>query len=58
VHLNKANEALHVVPGIWGQITNFSSGAICLALASRKFDEEDYIREYHTFKAVYGTDRV
>jgi len=37
------------VPGIWREIINFSSGAICLVLASEKYDPVDYIRQYDDF---------
>jgi dTDP-4-dehydrorhamnose 3,5-epimerase-like enzyme len=50
VQLNKPYVALHVRPGIWRDITNFSSGAICLVLASRLYDEADYLRDYELFK--------
>jgi oxalate decarboxylase/phosphoglucose isomerase-like protein (cupin superfamily) len=50
VQLNKPYVALHVRPGIWRDITNFSSGAICLVLASHLYDELDYIRDYEVFK--------
>jgi hypothetical protein len=38
-----------VVPGIWRELFEFSSGAICLVLASQKYDQEDYIRQYDQF---------
>ena len=41
---------LHVPPGIWAAEKNFSSGAVCLVLASHKFEEKDYIRDYKEFK--------
>ncbi|GAA3569936.1 FdtA/QdtA family cupin domain-containing protein [Snuella lapsa] len=47
--LNKPNKGLLIVPGIWREIDNFSSGAVCLVLASSKFNEEDYIRNYDDF---------
>jgi oxalate decarboxylase/phosphoglucose isomerase-like protein (cupin superfamily) len=47
--LNRPNLALNIKPGIWRDIFNFSSGAICLVLASLKFDESDYIRDYSTY---------
>lgn len=50
VELNRPNYGLLVVPGIWREIVNFSSGAICLVLASAKYDENDYIREYSEYK--------
>ena len=49
VTLNRSNFGLHIVPKIWREITNFSSGAICLVLASHPYDEEDYIRKYADF---------
>lgn len=50
ITLNKPNFGLLIVDGIWRELKNFSSGAICLVLASDEFDEEDYIREYKNFK--------
>lgn len=49
ITLNHPNQALHMVPGMWRELSNFSSGAICLVLASEKYDEADYIREYSDF---------
>lgn len=49
INLNRSYFGLMVVPGIWREIVNFSSGAICLVLASQKYDERDYIREYADF---------
>jgi dTDP-4-dehydrorhamnose 3,5-epimerase-like enzyme len=49
VHLNRPYYGLYIVPGIWREIVNFSSGAICLVLASHKYSESDYIREYSKF---------
>lgn len=47
--LNKPNVGLLIVPGIWRELQNFSSGSICLVLASAVFDEADYIREFNNF---------
>jgi len=47
--LNRPNQGLLVAPGIWRTLQNFSSGSVCLALASHHFDEEDYVREYEDF---------
>jgi dTDP-4-dehydrorhamnose 3,5-epimerase-like enzyme len=47
--LNKPNIGLHIPPGIWRELENFSSGAICLVLASDVFMEEDYIRDFDEF---------
>jgi hypothetical protein len=49
VSLNRPYFALHIVPGIWREIVNFSSGAICLVLASEFYSKNDYIREYTDF---------
>ena len=49
VTLNQPNKGLHIPPGIWASEINFSSGSICLVLASHKYDEKDYIREYGEF---------
>ena len=49
VTLNRPDFGLMVVPGIWRELLEFSSGAICLVLASTVYDENDYIREYSEF---------
>ena len=49
ITLNRPYQGLLVVPGIWRELVDFSSGAICLVLASEKYDEIDYIREYGDF---------
>ncbi|WP_303317673.1 FdtA/QdtA family cupin domain-containing protein [Flavivirga abyssicola] len=49
VSLNRPNLALHVVPGLWRELDNFSSGSICMVLASHTYDENDYIRDYNKF---------
>jgi len=49
VELNRPYYGLFVVPGIWRELINFSSGAICLVLASEKYLKEDYLREYSDF---------
>jgi hypothetical protein len=53
VHLDRPYFGLHVVPGIWRELLNFSSGAICLVLASEVFDENDYIRSHSDFLKIY-----
>jgi hypothetical protein len=50
VTLNRPYFGLIVVPGIWRELLEFSSGAICLVLASEKYTEADYIRDYDDFK--------
>ncbi|MCD7973508.1 MAG: FdtA/QdtA family cupin domain-containing protein [Candidatus Azobacteroides sp.] len=49
VHLDRPYFGLEIVPGIWRELLNFSSGAICLVLASHKYEEKDYIRNYNSF---------
>lgn len=48
--LNRPYQGLYVVPGIWRELNNFSSGSVCLVLASEGYDEEDYIRNYNEFE--------
>lgn len=47
--LNRPYQGLYVVPGIWRTLDDFSSGAVCLVLASEGYDEADYIRDYDKF---------
>ena len=49
VTLNQPDYGLMVVPGIWRELFEFSSGAICLVLASHKYNNDDYIRNYDQF---------
>lgn len=48
-HLNRSYYGLYIPPLIWREIDNFSSGSVCLALASEFFDESDYYRDYDEF---------
>ena len=47
--LNRPYQGLLVVPGIWRTLDDFSSGSVCLVLASEKYDPADYIRDYDEF---------
>ena len=49
VHMNRSYYGLSVCPMIWREIDNFSSGAVCMVLASEYFDELDYYRDYDQF---------
>ncbi len=49
VSLNRPYMGLHIKPGMWRDLTNFSSGAILLVLASELYNEKDYIRDYQAF---------
>lgn len=48
-HLDRPYRALYIPAGIWRTIDNFSSGSVCLALASCVYDADDYVRDYNTF---------
>ena len=50
VTLDKPNFGLLIPTGIWRELQNFSSGSVCLVLASAEFEEEDYIRDFDDFK--------
>ena len=47
--LNRPYQGLLIVPGIWRTLDDFSSGSVCLCLASEMYDEKDYIRDYGQF---------
>lgn len=49
-HLNRSYYGLHIPPMTWRELDNFSSGSVCLVLASEYYNEEDYIRDYGIFK--------
>jgi hypothetical protein len=59
ITLNRPDLGLLIVPGIWRELIEFSSGAICLVLASHKYEETDYIREYEIFRKtkIYNYDK-
>jgi dTDP-4-dehydrorhamnose 3,5-epimerase-like enzyme len=54
VTLNKPDKGLLIEKGVWRELENFSSGAVCLVLASDVFDETDYIRDFETFKNQFS----
>ena len=49
IQLNRSFNCLEIVPGIWRELVNFSSGSICLVMASELYDEEDYFRNYRDY---------
>ncbi len=49
VQLNRPNWGLHIPECIWASEINFSSGSVCLVLASERYDENDYIRDYDDY---------
>jgi hypothetical protein len=48
-HLNRSYYGLYIAPMVWRELNNFSSGSVCLALASAPYSEADYYRDYQTF---------
>lgn len=54
-HLNRSYYGIYVCPMIWREMDNFSSGAVCLVLASNLYDESDYYRDYAQFLAALKT---
>ena len=48
-HLNRSYYGLYVCPMIWRELDNFSSGSVCMVLASNLYDESDYYRDYEQF---------
>ena len=52
--LNRSSQGLLVKPGIWRTLTDFSSGSVCMVLASEMYDERDYIRSYEAFAKFRG----
>lgn len=57
-HLNRSYFGLQIAPMIWRDLDNFSSGSVCMVLASEYFDEGDYFRDYQQFLgAVQALER-
>lgn len=57
LQLNRPYQGLVVCPMIWRELDNFSSGAVCMVLASHMYDESDYYREYADFTEMVGVER-
>lgn len=53
-HLNRSYVGLYVCPMIWRELDNFSSGSVCMVLASNRYDEEDYYRDYAGYLQAQG----
>lgn len=49
IHLNRSYSGLYVCPMIWRELDNFSSGSVCMVLASNKYAEDDYFRNFGDF---------
>ena len=54
-HLNRSYYGLYVCPLIWRELNNFSSGSVCVVLASNTYDEADYYRNYSEFLQAIGS---
>jgi hypothetical protein len=54
--LNRSYRGLYLAPMVWREIDNFSSGSVCMVLASAPYDEADYYRDYSEFLADRGTE--
>ena len=52
VRLDRPNKGLYIGPLIWREMKNFSAGSVCLVLASLKYDEEEYLRDFNQFMEV------
>ena len=57
ITLNRPYQGLLIAPGIWSQQLNFSSGSVCLVLASDHYNEDDYVRNYDDFKKLTSSKR-
>lgn len=51
-HLNRSYQGLYVCPMIWRELDNFSSGSVCMVLASNVYEESDYYRDYYEYLAA------
>ena len=52
IHLNRSYHGLYLPPMIWREMDNFSSGSVCLVLASENYSEGDYYRDYAEFETA------
>ena len=55
-HLNRSYYGLYIPSMIWREMSNFSSGSVCLTLASKPYDESDYIRDHYVFKELVNPE--
>ena len=58
IHLNRPWQGVLIPPMIWASEVNFDPGSVCLVLASMRYDEADYIRDYNTFLIEKGVTRA
>lgn len=52
IHLNRSYQGIYICPMMWRELDNFSSGSVCMVLASNYYDESDYYRDYDEFISV------
>ena len=52
IHLNRSYYGLYICPMVWRELDNFSSGSVCLVLASHPYDEADYYRDYREYETA------
>lgn len=57
IHLNRSYSGLYVCPMIWRELDNFSSGSVCMVLASNIYDEADYFRDYNEYLSALGSPK-
>jgi len=57
-HLNRSYYGLYICPMMWRTLDNFSSGGVCMVLASTPYDEDDYIRDHNEFLARARRDTL
>lgn len=50
IHLNRPYKGIYIGPYVWRELDNFSSGSVCMVLASEVFEEADYFRDYDVFR--------
>ncbi|NLH39954.1 MAG: WxcM-like domain-containing protein [Elusimicrobia bacterium] len=55
--LNRSYYGLYIPSMIWRELDNFSSGSVCLVLASELYDEKDYLRDYKEFKRIFKANK-
>jgi hypothetical protein len=54
VHLSRSYYGLYIPPLIWREMDNFSSGSVCMVLASNRYAEDDYYRDYSEYLSAMG----
>jgi hypothetical protein len=53
-HLNRSYFGLYLAPMVWRELDNFSSGSVCMVLASARYEEADYHRDFDTYRMAVG----